>query len=68
MTLSQLLWNLFFAFLSAFSGVVLGILWARQKWARDRAQETQHLRALTVYVVGGPSRYGRLTVDWSRTS
>ena len=45
MTLSQLLWNLFFAFLSALSGVVIGILWGRRQLASDRAQRIEILRA-----------------------
>jgi hypothetical protein len=45
MTLSGLLWNLFFAFLSAFAGVVLGVLWAKRQWGKDRARQLQRLRA-----------------------
>ena len=44
MTLPALLWNLFFAFLSALAGVVLGVLWARQKFRKDRALRLEHLR------------------------
>lgn len=44
MTWSQLLWNLFFAFLSAFAGTVLGVIWARRQWQRERTLQAQHLR------------------------
>ena len=44
MTLQQLLWNLFFAFLSALAGVVIGILWGRRQVARDRAERIRILR------------------------
>lgn len=45
MTTEQLLWNLLFAFLSAFAGTVFGVLWARQQWKRDRVARARQLRA-----------------------
>lgn len=45
MTLCALLWNLFFAFLSALAGVVLGVLWAKREWRKERAAERDRLRA-----------------------
>lgn len=44
MTTEQLLWNLFFAFLSALAGTMLGVLWARWQWKRDRLAQAQQLR------------------------
>lgn len=45
MTPCALLWNLFFAFLSALAGVVLGVLWAKREWRKERAAEKERLRA-----------------------
>jgi hypothetical protein len=45
MTLSQFLLNLFFAGLSAFLGVLLGVWWAKREWARDRESQRRLLRA-----------------------
>ncbi len=44
MTSEQLLWNLFFAFVSAFSGVMLGVLWSRRQWRREIAAQAKRLR------------------------
>lgn len=45
MTTEQLLWNLLFAFLSAFAGTVFGVLWARRQWKRDHLARARQLRA-----------------------
>lgn len=45
MTVSQFLLNLFFAGLSAFLGVLLGVWWAKRQWAKDRESQSRLLRA-----------------------
>lgn len=45
MTVAQFTWNVFFAFLSAFAGVVIGVLWARRQARRERERREATLRA-----------------------
>jgi hypothetical protein len=45
MTAAQFAWNVFFAFLSALAGVVIGVLWAGRQAKREQKKRAALLRA-----------------------